>query len=69
LLFIQCDTCKDAFNGCCSDVCKDVIALPIEQQKELRKNKHYNYSDMLYHKGRIRPSISQLQKYTLNQRP
>jgi len=43
--------------------------LPIEQQKELRKNKHYNYSDMLYHKGRIRPSISQLQQYTLNQHP
>jgi UPF0176 protein len=69
LLFIQCDTCKDAFNGCCSDICKEVIALPIEQQKELRKNKNYNYSDMLYHKGRIRPSISQLQQYTLNQRP
>ena len=69
LLFIQCDACKDSFNGCCSDVCKEVIALPIEQQKELRKNKHYNYSDMLYHKGRIRPSISQLQQYTLNQRP
>ena len=69
LLFIQCDACKDAFNGCCSDACKEVIALPIDQQKELRKNKQYNYSDMLYHKGRIRPSISQLHPYTLNQRP
>lgn len=37
ILFIQCDECKSKFNNCCSDECKDIIALPIEKQKELRK--------------------------------
>jgi UPF0176 protein len=37
LLFIQCPTCATEFSGCCSQACKNVYTLPIEQQKELRK--------------------------------
>ena len=37
LLFIQCDECKKAMEGCCSKECLDFIHLPAEQQKELRK--------------------------------
>jgi len=37
LLFIQCDDCNKAMEGCCSKECLDFIHLPIEQQKELRK--------------------------------
>jgi UPF0176 protein len=37
LLFIQCDDCKEAFENCCSTECNEIIKLPIEQQKELRK--------------------------------
>ena len=37
LLFIQCPECAAQFNGCCSDVCKDFIALPEEERKTLRK--------------------------------
>jgi len=37
LLFIQCEECAKAFDGCCSKECKDFIHLPIEEQKEKRK--------------------------------
>lgn len=37
LLFIQCDQCKIAMEGCCSAGCRQFIHLPEEQQKELRK--------------------------------
>lgn len=65
LLFIQCENCQKEFNGCCSAECMEIIALPEETQKELRKNKNYQYSNMLYRKGRLRPSGPQLQQYTL----
>ena len=37
LLFIQCDSCKTNMQGCCSKECVDVINLPEEEQKILRK--------------------------------
>lgn len=37
LLFIQCESCKDAYIGTCSDECKSFIQLDPEQQKLLRK--------------------------------
>ena len=37
LLFIQCSNCAAKYQGCCSNACKDVINLPEEVQKELRK--------------------------------
>jgi UPF0176 protein len=37
MLFIQCDACKEKYEGCCSKECRDFIHLPIEEQKELRK--------------------------------
>ncbi|MCH2022070.1 MAG: rhodanese-related sulfurtransferase [Saprospiraceae bacterium] len=39
LLFIQCPECKKKMNGCCSDPCKEIAGLPIEQQRALRKGK------------------------------
>lgn len=39
LLFIQCEACKEKFNGCCSVECSDVIKLSPEQQAILRKGK------------------------------
>jgi UPF0176 protein len=36
LLFIQCDECKEKFEGCCSKECLDFIHLPEEEQKKLR---------------------------------
>ena len=50
LLFIQCETCAKKMNSCCSDACKDIIALPFEEQKKLRKGKHA--SNKIFKKGR-----------------
>lgn len=37
LLFIQCEACKQKFEGCCSTGCQDFIHLPEAEQKERRK--------------------------------
>ncbi|MGB0897444.1 MAG: rhodanese-related sulfurtransferase [Flavobacteriaceae bacterium] len=50
LLFIQCPSCAEKMNGCCSDDCKTVAALPYEEQKALRKGKHN--SNKIFKKGR-----------------
>ncbi len=39
LLFIQCDKCAEKMQGCCTEECKEIINLPEDQQKELRKGK------------------------------
>lgn len=36
LLFIQCDECKEKYEGTCSKECQDFIHLPAEEQKKLR---------------------------------
>jgi len=38
ILFIQCEKCREKFEGCCSLECQDFAALPIEEQRVLRKN-------------------------------
>ena len=50
LLFIQCEQCAEKMNNCCSTDCKEVIALPYEEQKSLRKGKHA--SNKIFKKGR-----------------
>jgi UPF0176 protein len=37
LLFIQCDECATAMEGCCSTQCVDIIHLPEEAQKAIRR--------------------------------
>lgn len=37
LLFIQCDSCKETMENCCSIECVEIIHLPTEQQIALRK--------------------------------
>ncbi|NKI31141.1 rhodanese-related sulfurtransferase [Croceivirga thetidis] len=50
LLFIQCEECAAAMDNCCSDECKEVKALPFDEQKRLRKGKHA--SNKIFKKGR-----------------
>lgn len=50
LLFIQCDSCAEKMHTCCSNDCKEVIKLPYEEQKALRKGKHN--SNKIFKKGR-----------------
>jgi UPF0176 protein len=37
LLFIQCDSCKSAMEGCCSSECVAIIHLPEDEQKAVRR--------------------------------
>jgi len=50
LLFIQCASCAGKMDNCCSQECKEVNALPYEEQKALRKGKHN--SNKIFKKGR-----------------
>jgi UPF0176 protein len=50
LLFIQCPTCAEAHNNCCSDACSDIVQLPEDQQKRLRKGT--KNSNKIFKKGR-----------------
>jgi UPF0176 protein len=50
LLFIQCPSCQEKMDTCCSDECKKIAALTHEEQKELRKGKHA--SNKIFKKGR-----------------
>lgn len=50
LLFIQCKECAEKFNGCCSVECKEILLLPADQQKEIRKG--INKGRQVFKKGR-----------------
>ena len=50
LLFIQCDSCRKDMNSCCSIECLEIVALPYDEQKVLRKGK--DVSNKIFKKGR-----------------
>jgi UPF0176 protein len=52
LLFIQCESCAVAYEGCCSQECKDTIHMPVERQKELRKG--IENGQNIFNKSRVR---------------
>ena len=56
LLFIQCPSCQEKMKGCCSEKCMEIIALPIEEQRKLRKGKLRNDAHAVY-KSRLRPKL------------
>ena len=55
LLFIQCPACAEKFSGCCSTACAEVVALPAEAQKNLRKG--LDKGRQVFKKGRIEGKI------------
>jgi UPF0176 protein len=50
LLFIQCKACSQKFDGCCSAECKEIISLPPDRQKQIRKG--INKGRQVFKKGR-----------------
>jgi len=50
LLFIQCEKCNKKMDTCCSAACQDIIKLPYDVQKELRKG--VPNSNKIFKKGR-----------------
>jgi UPF0176 protein len=50
LLFIQCEECAQAIEGCCSAECVSVIHLPEEEQKAIRRG--IKNGNMIFKKGK-----------------
>ena len=50
LLFIQCDSCNEKRQSCCSSDCQEIVNLPMEEQRKRRKGKHN--SNKIFKKGR-----------------
>ncbi len=59
LLFIQCEECAKKYQGCCSKECNDIINLPEEEQKQLRKG--IEKGSMIFNKSkqRLRPRLDE----------
>lgn len=58
LLFIQCIECAEKFEACCSVACREIVHLPIEIQRKIRRGKIKKDAHAVYKKGRLRPEIS-----------
>lgn len=67
LLFIQCNDCAEKMKGCCTPGCMHIAALPIEEQRELRKGRVKNGPECLsVYKSRLRPDLKQILKNNLS---
>jgi UPF0176 protein len=66
LLFIQCPSCAEKMKGCCTPRCMEIIALPAEAQKALRKGRVKNGPECLaVYKSRLRPDLRAILKNNL----
>ncbi|MFT3994582.1 MAG: rhodanese-related sulfurtransferase [Dysgonomonas sp.] len=50
LLFIQCPECAEKMKGCCSDTCMEIVSLPDDTRKVLRKGQRND--TMIFKKGK-----------------
>ncbi len=57
ILFIQCKECDTTLKGCCSEECLDFASLPMEKQKELRKDPNRIISRTFFD-SRIKPRLN-----------
>lgn len=57
LLFIQCDECKEKYDGACTPKCQEIANLPIEEQREMRKGQVKHDAHSVY-KSRLRPKLN-----------
>ena len=62
LLFIQCDTCAEKYNDCCSNACNEFLQLDIETQKKLRKDENKKVSSAKL-STKFRPKLYKLFNY------
>ena len=61
LLFIQCEDCKKTYEGCCSKECLEVIHLPLEEQKLIRRGIDKGRNVFNKSRSRLRPRIGNSQ--------
>ena len=59
LLFIQCESCAESMAGCCTPACKEMIALPIEDQRKYRKIEKSDPVRNVF-KSRLRPNLREI---------
>ncbi len=59
LLFIQCDNCRELYNGCCTPTCKDIALMPEEAQKNLRRGARKLHAHAVF-KSRLRPNLGEI---------
>lgn len=59
LLFIQCNNCREKYEGCCTAKCMEVLHLPEEEQRKLRKEIGKKDSLSVY-KSRLRPDLRKI---------
>lgn len=64
LLFIQCDGCKEKYNGCCSEDCQYILSLPHEERKQYRVLRHQKYANSKIFKSRLRPNLMKTANFT-----
>ena len=62
LLFIQCKKCAEKMEGCCTQECIDIIHLPIDKQREIRKGPKKEDARNVY-KSRLRPNLSKMKSF------
>lgn len=60
LLFIQCPSCSEKFQGTCSDACYQVIQLPEEVQKEARRGVEKEQLTFNKSRSRLRPRLDEI---------
>lgn len=58
LLFIQCEECAEKHQGTCTPKCQEIVNLPIEEQRRLRKGKIKHHAHAVY-KSRLRPKLNE----------
>ncbi len=59
ILFIQCVACNEKYNGCCSHECQEFASLPIEEQRDLRKDPEKVVSSARY-SSIIKPKLNEI---------
>ena len=59
LLFIQCDECREKYEGACSPECQHVASLSKQEQKALRKGKTPKPDARNIYKSRLRPNLKE----------
>jgi UPF0176 protein len=61
LLFIQCEKCTEKYMGCCTPRCMEIVQLPVDEQRKIRKGKVKHDAHAVY-KSRLRPDLRQVLK-------
>jgi UPF0176 protein len=66
LLFIQCSDCATEMLGCCTQACKEIVQLPIEEQEKLRAGIDKGRQVFNKSKQRLRPKLNELKNTETN---